>query len=565
MRARARVRRRRVAVRAGAAGGRRSGQPCGGGRAAPPAAAGLDDRADGHRVPAGPRAAAGPGQLRARPRRRRRRCSTRWCGSARRSRCWPPAGSRSASRVSGSCRSLRCRPTTPRRCSPTGRGPAGPASTPTARRPARSSRSADASTACRWRSSWPRPGCGSMNAAEVAGRLGPARGSSAAARAARRRATRASSRRSTGPTGCCPSAERLLFDRLSVFAGGFDLDAAHGVCGDPADAEDDTLDLLAGLVDKSMVTVDHAADATWYRLLETMRQYGRERLVDHARLDEARDRHARYLVDLTARAGVGLFGPDEAHWVERLTRAYDDLRVAVQWAINTRDADLALRLVVDLPDFAYWRVGCEVTDWSEAALQLPGAARIRWRRRCTAAPPAAPGAWATTRARSGSPAPPARPSGSTARRAAPNPVTCSRSSPATRDAIDEAIAHYERQVELARPAADPPRLNWALFHLAMCRAAVAGPAGRPARSRGGARRGPRGGRQPHRPVPRAAGSRSGCAAQGPGRRAGAARGERGGRRVRSQPVVLRLRPHVRRGNPRRALRPRGGRAARSSR
>ena len=71
--------------------------------------------------------------------------------------------------------------------------------------------------------------------------------------------------------------ERALFTRLSVFAGGFDLDAAHGVCRDPADSEDDTLDLLAGLVDKSMVTADHTADATWYRLLETMRQYGRER------------------------------------------------------------------------------------------------------------------------------------------------------------------------------------------------------------------------------------------------------------------------------------------------
>ena len=97
--------------------------------------------------------------------------------------------------------------------------------------------------------------------------------------------------------------ERAFFARLSVFAGGFDLDAAHGVCGDPADAEDDSLDLLAGLVDKSMVTVDHAAETTWYRQLETMRQYGRERLVDVAELDAVRDRHARYLVDLADAGG----------------------------------------------------------------------------------------------------------------------------------------------------------------------------------------------------------------------------------------------------------------------
>ena len=79
--------------------------------------------------------------------------------------------------------------------------------------------------------------------------------------------------------------ERALFARLSVFAGGFDLDAAHGVCGDPADTEDDTLDLLAGLVDKSMVTADHTADTTWYRLLETMRQYGRSAWSSDAELD----------------------------------------------------------------------------------------------------------------------------------------------------------------------------------------------------------------------------------------------------------------------------------------
>ena len=167
--------------------------------------------------------------------------------------------------------------------------------------------------------------------------------------------------------------ERALFARLSVFAGGFDLDAAHGVCRDPADGEDDTLDLLAGLVDKSMVTADHTADATWYRLLETMRQYGRERLLADAEPDTVHDRHARYLVDLTERAGVGLLGPDEAHWVERLSRAYDDVRVAVRWAIERQDTDLALRLVVNLPDFAYWRVGYELTDWSEATLALPGA------------------------------------------------------------------------------------------------------------------------------------------------------------------------------------------------
>ena len=271
-----------------------------------------------------------------------------------------------------------------------------------------------------------------------------------------------------------------MFARLSVFAGGFDLAAVHGVCGEPADSEADTLDLLAGLVDKSMVTADHTADTTWYRLLETMRQYGRERLLADAEEERSRARHrARPPRPLPRRpdraGGCGPLGPDQAHWVERLSRAYDDVRVAVRWAIERPDTDLALRLVVNLPDFAYWRVGYELTDWSEAALALPGAGEH----------PLAPavhgggarGAWclgdyprAIRLARACGP--PEWVAG-TSRCAKPGDVLAVIAG--YRGRIEDAIAHYERQVELARPAADPPRLNWALFHLAMCRAAVCDP------------------------------------------------------------------------------------------
>ncbi len=75
--------------------------------------------------------------------------------------------------------------------------------------------------------------------------------------------------------------ERSLFARLSVFAGGFDLDAAHGVCGEDGADEDDTLDLLTGLVDKSMVTMRSDGGGTRYGVLETLRAYGRERLWDN--------------------------------------------------------------------------------------------------------------------------------------------------------------------------------------------------------------------------------------------------------------------------------------------
>ena len=82
-------------------------------------------------------------------------------------------------------------------------------------------------------------------------------------------------------------AERLLFDRLSVFSGGFDLRGVEAVCADDAIDVDDVFDLLDSLVDKSMITVDRSGDTARYRLLETLRQYGEERLGDRAR-----NRHA---------------------------------------------------------------------------------------------------------------------------------------------------------------------------------------------------------------------------------------------------------------------------------
>ncbi|MFC5140394.1 BTAD domain-containing putative transcriptional regulator [Actinomycetospora rhizophila] len=305
-----------------------------------------------------------------------------------------------------------------------------------------------------------------MNAAEVAGRLASPTFVAGGSRAAPTRhqsldtAVAWSHRLLSG-------RERALFERLSVFAGGVDLEAAHAACADPGDTEDDTLDLLGALVDKSMVTVDRAAGVTLYRLLETLRRFGRDRLGDD--LERVRERHARAVGDLAGRAAAGLVGPDEGQWVERLLRAWDDFRLAVGWAIARQDADLALRLVAGVADFAYWCVGYELAGWAEDALGLPGAAEH----------PLAPAV-----------------SGAAARGAFclgdfPRAVRLARAT-GVPDWVEGASrgsqpgdvlgiidvyegrgpgghAHYARQVELARPTGNLVRLSWTLSQLSLSR------------------------------------------------------------------------------------------------
>ena len=147
--------------------------------------------------------------------------------------------------------------------------------------------------------------------------------------------------------------ERLLLQRLSVFAGTFDLDACEAVAGDgetlPA-AE--VLDLLAHLVDKSLVVVGGIGREVRYRLLETVRQYAQEKLVESGLADEVRRRHRDYFVQLTDSIfSVPLSTLPWADWVTR-TKVEDDLRAALEWSMSQGDGDAALSLVVPLG--YYW-------------------------------------------------------------------------------------------------------------------------------------------------------------------------------------------------------------------
>jgi predicted ATPase/class 3 adenylate cyclase len=163
--------------------------------------------------------------------------------------------------------------------------------------------------------------------------------------------------------------ERRLFDRLAVFAGGFDLPSAHAVCGEPEDDDLDTLELLDALVDKSLVQVSDQDGRTRYTVLETMRHYGAQRWTPSER-ESLGDRHAGHYAALAAQSMDGLAGPDDVAWVEWFDRDFDNLRAAFEWSINTGDHQTAVSIPGDLVYYNY-TLPSEVWAWAARAEALP--------------------------------------------------------------------------------------------------------------------------------------------------------------------------------------------------
>jgi non-specific serine/threonine protein kinase len=133
--------------------------------------------------------------------------------------------------------------------------------------------------------------------------------------------------------------ERRVFCRLSVFAGGFTLEAAEAVTGDP-----ETLQALSALVSQSLLTADTDPRApTRYRMLGTIRTFARERLTEDAESFEVNRRHAEYFLGLAEQSEADRHTLESARWVGRLTEIRDDLRAALEWT-DTHSPDQAVRL-----------------------------------------------------------------------------------------------------------------------------------------------------------------------------------------------------------------------------
>ncbi|WP_125806836.1 LuxR C-terminal-related transcriptional regulator [Actinoplanes sp. ATCC 53533] len=169
--------------------------------------------------------------------------------------------------------------------------------------------------------------------------------------------------------------ERLLWARLSVFVGTFELDAVEGVCTGERLPAADLMEVLTGLIDKSIVDRVDSRDGgdtqARYRMLEVIRDYGREQLIESGEQVALRERHRDWYQGLAARAATERISRRQTYWIARFTREHPNVRVAVESYLGEPGhGDSALRLVTGLP-WAYWWSGglCgEGLGWLKRAL-----------------------------------------------------------------------------------------------------------------------------------------------------------------------------------------------------
>ncbi|HET6659478.1 MAG TPA: BTAD domain-containing putative transcriptional regulator [Rubrobacter sp.] len=164
--------------------------------------------------------------------------------------------------------------------------------------------------------------------------------------------------------------ERTLFRRLSAFVGGWILEAAEAVGAGGGIEEEDILDLLSNLADKSLVLSDaEATDVVRYRMLESVRQYAREQLEESEEAQAIRRRHASFFLALAKEAEPRLTGAQQQAWADRLEAEHDNLRAALSWSLEN-EPQRALQLAEKLARF--WEIRShflEGSRWLEASLR----------------------------------------------------------------------------------------------------------------------------------------------------------------------------------------------------
>jgi non-specific serine/threonine protein kinase len=150
--------------------------------------------------------------------------------------------------------------------------------------------------------------------------------------------------------------EQVMLERLSVFAGGFDLLAAEAICSAEPLHLEAIADLLASLVDKSLVLPEEGNEATRYRMLETIRDYAMMKLIEGGGLNTTSSRHCNYYFVMAKAGNHGLQGPEQAKWIGRLEADHDNMRAAIAYSMgDPGDPIIGVKMEVALQGF---RVTC---------------------------------------------------------------------------------------------------------------------------------------------------------------------------------------------------------------
>ena len=170
-------------------------------------------------------------------------------------------------------------------------------------------------------------------------------------------------------------AERALVPRLAVFAGSFSLEAAEGIASGGAVDQDEMLDLLARLIDRSLLMAEPGSSDARYRMLETIRDYAQERLMESGEASEVYARHRDWFARLVEEARAGFFsGAEQAAWLDRLSADDDNLRAALHWSHEDPDgAGAELAMASGL--WRFWEIRGHLEEgsgWLDRALARTG-------------------------------------------------------------------------------------------------------------------------------------------------------------------------------------------------
>jgi predicted ATPase/DNA-binding CsgD family transcriptional regulator len=176
----------------------------------------------------------------------------------------------------------------------------------------------------------------------------------------------------------CSAHERTMWARLAVFSGGFELDAVEGICSDEELPPDDVLDVIASLVDRSVLGREEYGAHVRYRMLETIRQYGQDKLEEQGELDTWRRCHRDWYAGLAARAEADWISPRQVEWVARLRREHPNLRAALEFSVaDPEQAAAGIRIAIALEQ--YWLARgtmSEARHWLDRALAHPTATPV---------------------------------------------------------------------------------------------------------------------------------------------------------------------------------------------